>query len=265
MLLLIDTAQESGSVILASGDAMLFSEENKIAKEHATWLHEAISRLLEKAGAKVQDLKAVSVMAGPGSYTGLRVGMAAAKGLCYALKIPLITQNTLRVMAASMRAEAERQTAEIREASMPKETGRQFAEIRPAKLEEVDGHNTEIRSIIQKVPDGPNVLICPLIDARRDEVFTAVFDTDMQEILPPQALILDKSSFENLLSQKRIIFFGTGAPKLKNILQSPFALFPPETDIKQAFVKVSQHDFARGNWADPIYSELVYLKEFFSY
>ena len=132
MILLIDTAQETGSVALAKDGTILFSEENKIAKEHASWLHMAIARILEKAKATVRDLEAVAVIAGPGSYTGLRVGMAAAKGFCYALKIPLITQNTLRVMAESMRSEALEKSARI----------------------------------------------CPLIDARRDEVFTALYQPD---------------------------------------------------------------------------------------
>src|SRR6201992_2295551 len=102
MIFLIDTSQDTGTTALCNGAEVLFSEENKIAKESASWLHPAISRMLSEAGITVRDLKAVAVVAGPGSYTGLRVGMAAAKGFCYALKIPLITQNTLRVMAESV-------------------------------------------------------------------------------------------------------------------------------------------------------------------
>ena len=117
---------------LCNGAEVLFSEENKIAKEHASWLHLAIGRILSEAKITVRDLEAVAVVAGPGSYTGLRVGMAAAKGFCYALKIPLITQNTLRVMAESM-----------------------------------------IPFAIEK-----QALICPMIDARRDEVFTALYQVN---------------------------------------------------------------------------------------
>ena len=129
MILLIDTSQETGTTALCNGAEVLFSEENKIAKEHASWLHLSIGRILSEAKITVRDLEAVAVVSGPGSYTGLRVGMAAAKGFCYALKIPLITQNTLRVMAESMI---------------------------PFALEK-------------------QALICPMIDARRDEVFTAVY------------------------------------------------------------------------------------------
>jgi len=219
MILLIDTAQETGSVTLAKEGTIIFSEENKIAKEHAGWLHPAIGRVLEKAKSTVRDLEAVAVMAGPGSYTGLRVGMAAAKGFCYALKIPLITQITLRVMAESMQSQAEENGA----------------------------------------------WICPLIDARRDEVFTALYNTNMQELMPPQAMILDKSAFETRLAQNPTVFFGSGAEKLEKIIISPAAHFKTQPDIIQAFARLSQQDFSTGKWADLVYSEPVYLKEFFSY
>ena len=136
MILLIDTSQETGTTALCHGGEVLFSEENKIAKEHAGWLHLAIGRILSEAKLTVRDLDAVAVVSGPGSYTGLRVGMAAAKGFCYALKIPLITQNTLSLMAESMI---------------------------PFALEK-------------------QALICPMIDARRDEVFTALYKLNAERL-----------------------------------------------------------------------------------
>jgi tRNA threonylcarbamoyladenosine biosynthesis protein TsaB len=219
MILLIDTSQETGTVALSAEGLVLFAEENKIAKDAASWLHPAIGRLLAQAKITLRELEAIAVVAGPGSYTGLRVGMASAKGFCYALKIPLITQNTLRVMAESMQFLAREKRA----------------------------------------------LICPLIDARRDEVFTALYQPDMGEILAPQALILDKYSFKDELSRIPIIFFGTGAAKWEKITKAPAAIFLPQQDVIQAFANIVQQDFKSGNWADPIYSEPVYLKEFFSY
>lgn len=241
MILLIDTSQETASVALSKEGQVLFSEENKISKEHASWLHTAIGRLLAEAEMTLAELKAVAVIAGPGSYTGLRVGMAAAKGFCYALNIPLITRNTLEVMAESMRPVAEKKKS----------------------------------------------LICPMIDARRDEVFTALYLSNLkfesvnrqpptakrqpptayplQQILPPQALILDKNAFEMPLAENTIIFFGSGAEKWKKITPSPSAIFEPQPAIIQAFATLSHHDFAAGNWADPVYSEPIYLKEFFTY
>jgi len=219
MILLIDTSQETATVALFKGGSILFSEENKIAKEHATWLHMAVKRLLEKAGISIGELEAVSIISGPGSYTGLRVGLSAAKGICYGLKIPLITQNTLKVMAESMKSVAEEK----------------------------------------------NALICPLIDARRDEVFTAIYNISMEELLPPGAMILDKNAFESFLLKHNIIFCGSGAFKWQKINTSSKAIFEPQKDINQAFGLYSQVDFIKKNWADPVYSEPVYLKEFFSY
>ena len=228
MILLIDTSQETGTTALCHGGEVLFSEENKIAKEHASWLHLAIGRLLSEAKITVRDLEAVAVVSGPGSYTGLRVGMAAAKGFCYALKIPLITQNTLRVMAESI-----------------------------------------ISFAIEK-----QALICPMIDARRDEVFTALYTLNAERvtlnaepstILPPQAMILDKTAFESGLTGDPIIFFGSGAEKWRKITDSSNALFPPQPNLTQAFAKLAQSDFDAKTWADPVYAEPVYLKEFFSY
>jgi len=254
MILLIDTSQEIGTVAIESDGKVLFSEENKIAKEHAAWLHSATGRILNEAKMTLRELEAIAVVAGPGSYTGLRVAMAAAKGFCYALKIPLIIQNTLRVMAGSMKETAINNGA----------------------------------------------LICPMIDARRDEVFTALFTLnaerltpntlftpnaervtpnaqpptanrqqptadDLTEILPPQALILDKNSFEKELTDNPIVFFGSGAVKWKEICISPAAIFEPQPAIIHSFAQLARQDFIIKNWADPVYSEPVYLKEFFSY
>src|SRR5450432_1020686 len=252
MILLIDTAQETGTIALSKDGLVLFSEENKIAKEHASWLYGAITRLLEKANTTIREMEAIAVVAGPGSYTGLRVGMAAAKGFCYALKVPLITQNTLRVMAESMIPAAEEKRA----------------------------------------------LICPLIDARRDEVFTALYTLNAERstlnadspthnanhsrndagptaparmrdllstLLAPQALILDKTAFEIPLSENPIVFSGSGAAKWEKIADSPNALFIPQQNMIQAFATLSHRDFTSKTWADPVYSEPVYLKEFFSY
>jgi tRNA threonylcarbamoyladenosine biosynthesis protein TsaB len=219
MILLIDTAQENATVALADKGRVLFKEENGITKETASWLHPAIARLLGQADLNIRELKAVAVVAGPGSYTGLRVGMAAAKGLCYALKIPLITRNTLELMAASMLTLASENQA----------------------------------------------LVCPMIDARRDEVYTAIYDSEGKEVLSPCALILDKNAFELELSRSRIIFFGSGSKKWEKMNSSPTALFETQMDYIQSFAKYAQDDFDNANWADPVYSEPVYLKEFFSY
>ncbi len=230
MILLIDTAQETGKVALAKEGRVILSEENKIAKEHASWLHPAIGRIMAGAKITIRDLSAVAVVAGPGSYTGLRVGMAAAKGFCYALKIPLITANSLVLMAKAMKKEALEHEA----------------------------------------------LICPMIDARRDEVFTALYQfepangqpptaNDLIEVLPPQAMILDKNAFESYLAGNKIIFSGSGSDKLEKMISQGQAIFRSQNNTIQSFATSSKLDFDAGRWADPVLSAPVYLKEFFSY
>jgi tRNA threonylcarbamoyladenosine biosynthesis protein TsaB len=219
MILLLDTALETSTIALAENGRVLFLEENPVTSDSASWLHPAINRLLSQAGMNIRELDAVAVVAGPGSYTGLRVGMAAAKGFCYALKIPLITQNTLRVMAMAMLAN-----------SMERD-----------------------------------VLICPMIDARRNEVYTALYQVDGLELSSPRALILDKNSFEEELSLNRIVFFGNGAKKWEKINESKSAIFKSQPISIQAFAELAANDFQVKNWADAIFTEPVYLKEFFSY
>ncbi len=151
---------------------------------------------------------------------------------------------------------------------------------------------------MKSVAQQKNALICPMIDARRNEVFTALYTpspvighpssvidessaTDghrssvigyrspvsaaLTELLPPQALILDKTSFETELSQNLIVFFGSGAEKWEKISVSPNALFESQYTVIHAFATLAQQDFQLKKWADTIYSEPVYLKEFFSY
>ena len=103
LILNIDTSTENASICIARDGDSISALENADQKDHASWIHPAIESLLHQARCTIHDLKAVAVTAGPGSYTGLRVAMATAKGLCYALNIPLITENTLRVMALAVK------------------------------------------------------------------------------------------------------------------------------------------------------------------
>src|SRR5665647_1745116 len=145
LILNIDTATESAIISISEKDKIIDSVTNSNQKDHASFLQPAIKNLLQKADLSINKLNAIAVTAGPGSYTGLRVGMASAKGLCYALKIPLITINTLEVMALSS---------------------------------------------LKQIHD-PSALYCPMIDARRMEVFTAVYDHHLTEIIKPCSMILD--------------------------------------------------------------------------
>ena len=211
----IDTAVETASVCLARGRTIVGFEMNSQQKDHAAWLHPAIEAVLKGNQLSVQDLSAVAVSEGPGSYTGLRVGMAAAKGLCYAMNIPLIGISTLAMMAS-------------------------------AALE------------------APTELVCPMIDARRNEVFTAVFDKKLNIILPPANLILDEESFGDLLQTSSITFFGNGSVKFQKINSKAQALFSDYPSDAKNMVLLSLALFEAREFRNLAYAEPFYGKEFHS-
>ncbi|WP_207511556.1 tRNA (adenosine(37)-N6)-threonylcarbamoyltransferase complex dimerization subunit type 1 TsaB [Longitalea luteola] len=226
MILCIDTATDQASVCLSKDGEVINVLVNDNQKDHAGWIQTAINALLLKQGVTMQQLQAVAVTAGPGSYTGLRVGMATAKGLCFALQIPLITINTLQVMA--------------------------HAAI------------TQLGSKAAHMP-GP-LCFCPMIDARRMEVFTAVYDEALQEIIAPKAMILDELSFGDELNDRSLICFGNGSNKWKNVSRYPNVLFIDENpDIAKSLAKLASSLHLSRNFANLAYAEPVYLKEFYTY
>lgn len=188
---------------------------NTAQKEAAGWLHPAIRELLQAHGFALAQLNAVAVMAGPGSYTGLRVGMATAKGLCYALKIPLVTVNTLQAMAL---------------AALPE----------------------------------PADLLCPMIDARRMEVFTAVYNRQLEVVAPPKAVILEPGTFAELLKENTIAFSGNGSTKFRTLLQHSHARFSTLTTDATHLAVLAHRQFVQGQLADLAYAEPFYGKEFYS-
>jgi tRNA threonylcarbamoyladenosine biosynthesis protein TsaB len=218
LLLNIDTATETGSIALSEGNTILAEMINKDQKDHAAWIHNAINELIKNAGKTLHELDAIAVTAGPGSYTGLRVGMATAKGLCYVLKIPLITESTLKVMAR-------------------------------AGLEQ----------------SANSSWLCPMIDARRMEVFTAVYDENLTEILTPRPMVLDENSFLELLSQNPIVFFGSGSAKFKNMVQNGNASFADVRYTATHLAYLAQTSYSGNNFTDPAYAEPAYLKEFYTH
>ena len=218
LLLNIDTSTKRAGVCLAQDGRSLAIVENFEQKEHAAWLHVAVRQLMADTGFRMRDLQAVAVTAGPGSYTGLRVGMAAAKGFCYALGIPLITEDTLRVMA--------------------------FAA--SEQLPEAD-------------------LLCPMIDARRMEVFTALYSQDMTRLLPSIAMVIDENSFSDWLSDHKVSFFGEGSDKCKPIITAPGAHFV-EVGYHVGFLGIlSFLRYLQSEFTGLAYSEPAYTKEFYTH
>ena len=218
IILNIDTATEKAHVSFAKDGLILHAVYNGSQKEHASFLQSAIKELTIITGVKLADISAVAVTAGPGSYTGLRVGMASAKGLCYALKIPLITMNTLEILALS--------------------------------------------AIHFFSGNGEPVLFCPMIDARRMEVFTAIYNKDLTICMTPSAVVLDESSFANQLLQNKILFSGSGFEKWKRICKSVNALFEDISILPEAMSKYSAGLYFERNFTELAYSEPFYLKEF---
>ena len=220
LILHIDTATETAQVSFAKNAVVLRSLYNESQKDHGAFLQPAIQQLMRETAMHLKDIDTIAVTAGPGSYTGLRVGMASAKGLCYALEKPLITLNTLEVLAASA-----------------------------------------LQSLANKHP-GPSVLFCPMIDARRMEVYTALYDRQLKNRLAPTALILHQSSFKKQLLKNRIIFFGSGAKKWEAVCKDPNAAFETVTILPEAMAKLADICFVQQNFATLAYSEPFYLKDF---
>jgi tRNA threonylcarbamoyladenosine biosynthesis protein TsaB len=222
LILNIDTSTENASICLARDGNSISASANAEQREHASWIHPAIKNLLHQARCTVHDLKAIAVTAGPGSYTGLRVAMATAKGLCYALNIPLITENTLRVMALAAKQSVE---------------GKMKTE---------------------------SILFCPMIDARRMEVFTALFNPDLEELIKSSALVLPNNLFSQHLSAGKIVFSGNGSNKFQQFVSHPNAIFLDSPFSATHLALLADKKFINGDFDDIAYAEPLYLKEFYT-
>lgn len=214
-ILQINTAFNEASIGMGNNGKLIDEAINATQQEHAGFLQPAIQELCKRTGINLRQLAAVSVMNGPGSYTGLRVGLSSAKGICYALKIPLICINTLEWIT--------------------------FGNIEHA----VD-------------------LVGPMIDARRMEVFTALYDREMKQVLSPKAMALDDQSFSEMLADNKILFVGNGADKWKDICSHPHAAFPAPLHNSGHFAGLSWLAHQNGQFADLAYAEPFYTKEFYN-
>jgi len=235
LILNIDTATEHASVCISENEKLLYIQKSFEQKDHASFIQPAIKKLFENIHRQVSAIDAVAVTAGPGSYTGLRVGLATAKGLCYALNKPLILLSTLEVMA---QASVDEQSNIVARSQQPG----------------ID--NNELQIV--------NSLFCPMIDARRMEVFTALYDRALQPVVKPAAVILEEDSFKEHLDKQQIIFSGSGSEKFKKIIRHPNAIFLEVQHSAQHMITLSVKFFSHKQFADIAYSEPFYLKEFFT-
>lgn len=217
-ILCIETSTRICSVALHNNGELVAIRENNSLQSHGANITLFVNQVVQEANITLQNIDAIAVGKGPGSYTGLRIGVSAAKGLCYGLDIPLIALNTLHSMAYHPALDTYRQN---------------------------------------------DTLLCPMIDARRMEVFCALLNSEGNEMQETSAVIVDENSFLVPLSQQKIIFFGDGAAKCKNTITHPNAIFLDDIHPSAAFMgKKALAKFNAQQFEDVAYFEPFYLKEF---
>lgn len=225
LILCIDTATPVCSVSLGDGEKIVVRIDSTEEKSHAGHLALFVDQALKNAGKSFSQIDAIAVSKGPGSFTGLRIGVSMAKGLCYAGNLPLIAIDTLQAMAAGMS--------------------------KVSKDIYVDQISPE------------TALYCPMVDARRMEVYTAVYNFQNQQVEKTKAMIIDEHSFIPLLYNRQIVFAGDGANKCKDLIKSPNAFFLPGFSHSAAnMIDIAQRLFDSGKFEDIAYFEPYYLKDF---
>jgi len=233
LILAIETATSVCSVALARDGTLLSIRETTIPNAHSSVLTVLIDELFHAEDLTYADLDAVTVSMGPGSYTGLRIGVAAAKGLCYGLDKPLIAIPTLQAMAAGIQSAVR---------------SPQFS---------ISTHQLTSSPVHQP-------LVCPMIDARRMEVYCAVYNEELKEVFATDARIIDENSFRELLTGHILIFAGDGAAKCKPFLAPHHhARFIDDFQASsQYMISLAEKRFQANQVEDLAYFEPYYLKDF---
>ena len=226
MILCLETATPSCSVALVHNGEVLACEEDPKGQNHSEKITLFIDSVMKKAGISYNQLDAVAVSMGPGSYTGLRIGVSTAKGICYAVSKPLIAVETLEAMAY--------------------------------------GGKLVISSKVEKSSLNGNIMLVPAIDARRMEVYAAIFDENVNKIKDTEAVIIDESSFADLKNNHHLYLFGDGADKCAEL----FANDDKITVIKDFYCSarymntLAQQKLNNKDFVDVAYFEPFYLKDF---
>jgi len=221
IILNLETSTSVCSVSVTRNGEVLSCREQLDAKSHAARLVPFIAEALEEAGIKPVELTAIAVSKGPGSYTGLRIGVSTAKGIAYALNIPVIAIDTLYSMATGF----------------------------------LDAH--------ADLKGRGKCLLCPMIDARRMEVYTEFFNTSLNNVVPVKAEIVDTNSFQSLLEVNEIHFFGDGAMKCKDSIRNKSAYFYEDFHPSSTYLaKIAFKRLEEGQFENLAYFEPFYLKDF---
>jgi len=217
VILSIETSTKTSSIAFHENGVLLSSLNIHLDKSHSEYLTPSIKYLMEVSGLKMNNVDAVAISKGPGSYTGLRIGTSTAKGICYALDAKLISVNTLEAMAYGL---------------------------------------SKIRT--------EDELFCPMIDARRMEVYCLLIKKGMSIVEKTQAKIIDTTSFKDYLSKHKIVFFGNGSSKCKEALShTGNAIFIDNIHPSAEHVgALSWQAYNKNQFEDPAYFEPFYLKDF---
>ncbi len=223
MILSIETSTNICSVALHNNGILLANQDLFAEQSHSGMLTVMIDNILEQTQTQKDKLTAIAISDGPGSYTGLRIGASTAKGLCFALDIPLQTVSTLQAMAL------------------------QIAEMFVSDMVTMEEKTNQI-------------LFCPMLDARRMEVYTALYDKDLEIVSPIEALIVDENSFNDFIENHIIICFGNGAAKCKDVFKHKNFKFID--NILPSARSIGTLAYKNPKIVDLIYYEPLYLKEY---
>lgn len=217
-ILNIETATDICSVAISQGGAIVFEKESKEGPSHATLLGVFVEEAIRFVCSQQIVLDAVAVSCGPGSYTGLRIGVSEAKGICYGLDIPLIGIKTPLIMAERV----------------------------------IETEN---------IPE--NILLCPMIDARRMEVYSAIYDKSLNIVRDIDADIVDADTYKSYLDQSAVLFFGNGADKCKDTVVHANGGFLDDVYPSARYMaKLAEQAFLQKDFVDVAYFEPFYLKDF---
>lgn len=216
LILNIDTATSVCSVALAKDGKIIATKESNEGLNHSVLLGTYADGIIKENGLDAHALDAVAISMGPGSYTGLRIGVSLAKGLCFGAEKPLIAVPTLQALALSV----------------------------SSRLQE-------------------EAYYCPMIDARRMEVYTAFFDKNNRTIIDTKAEIIDENSFADILAKHKVYFFGNGSDKVSHILTAPHACFIGNVETSATHIcGIAEQYYQAGKFVDVAYFEPFYLKDF---
>ena len=222
MIICLETATNLCSVALCDSAGVISLRESNEPKSHASMLTIFIDEILKEKGIRARDLEAIAVSKGPGSYTGLRIGVSVAKGIAYAASIPVIAIETTLSMFYGIS-----------------------------------------KSYIKSQAEDKNLLFCPMLDARRMEVYYAIYNINGKKIKDISAEIISEDSFKNIPESQKIIFFGDGASKCKEVIIQKNAHFADDFRISATHMHIPVfHAFKNHHYEDVAYFEPLYLKDF---